>query len=233
MQYGQFCPIAKAAEILGERWTILILRELLMGARRFGELQRGLGDISPALLSQRLRSLERDGLVVRRRAPALRQHEYLPTEAARALLPTLLSLGEWGLLWARNNVLDAELDINLLLLYLERSIDPAQLLGREVVIKLRFADLRDQKDFWLVVRDDRVELCLVDPRRDVDVFVEGAITTVHDVYMGDRSFRAAVDRGDLSINGDPALVRSFGRWFKPSLFAGAPRVPWPQAPTAA
>ena len=88
MQYGQFCPIAKATEILGERWTILILRELLMGARRFGELQRGLGDISPALLSQRLRSLEGHGLLVRRRAAGLRQHEYVPTEAAAALIPS-------------------------------------------------------------------------------------------------------------------------------------------------
>lgn len=233
MHYGQFCPIAKATEILGERWTILILRELLMGARRFGELQRGLGDISPALLSQRLRSLEGHGLLVRRRSAGLRQHEYAPTEAAAALMPTLLALGEWGLLWARNNVLDDDLDIDLLLLYLERSIDPAPLLGREVVVKLRFDDLREQQDFWLVVRKDRVELCVVDPGRDVDVFIEGSTTTLHDLYMGDRSYRAAIDHGDLSIVGDPSLVRSFGRWFKLSLFADAPRVPWRRPQPAA
>ena len=95
MQYGQFCPIAKATEILGERWTILILRELLMGGRRFSELQRGLGDISPALLTSRLKSLEDQGIVVRRRISGQRGFEYFPTGACEAFLPVALSIGEW------------------------------------------------------------------------------------------------------------------------------------------
>jgi DNA-binding HxlR family transcriptional regulator len=158
MRYGQFCPIAKATEILGEKWTVLILRELLMGGRRFGELQRGLGAISPALLTQRLRSLEAQGLLVRRRASGERQAEYFPTEACAALQPVIVGVGEWGLLWARSNLIDEELDIDLLLLYLERSIDPAQLPGRETVIQLSFTDLKGQRDFWLLASGGRVEL---------------------------------------------------------------------------
>ena len=94
MKYGQFCPIAKAGEILGEKWTILIIRELLMGGRRFSDLQRGLGDISPALLTARLKSLEGQGMLVKRRVSGGRTYEYFPTEACEALLPVLFALGE-------------------------------------------------------------------------------------------------------------------------------------------
>lgn len=226
MRYGQFCPIAKATEILGEKWTILILRELLMGSRRFGELQRGLGDISPALLTKRLRDLELQGLLVRRRASGERQHEYFPTEACNALLPVLIGIGEWGLVWARNNVLDPDLDVDLLLLFLERSIDPGQLPGRETVVRFRFNDLESQKDFWLLVSGERVELCVVDPGRDVNVFLSCALRTMHDVFMGDRSFRSAIAAGDLLVEGDPGLVRNLGRWMKQSVFAGSPRSAW-------
>src|SRR4051795_6739864 len=96
MKYGQFCPIAKATEILGERWTFLIIRELLMGGRRFTELQRGLGDISPALLTARLKAFERDGLVARRKESGQRTYEYYPTSACEALKPVVVAVGEWG-----------------------------------------------------------------------------------------------------------------------------------------
>lgn len=229
MRYGQFCPIAKATEILGEKWTFLILRELLMGARRFGELQRGLGDISPALLTKRLRTLEGQGLVLRRRGSGERQTEYFPTPACEALLPVLVGIGEWGLLWARNNLLDPELDIDLLLLYLERGVDPGQLPGRETIIQLSFTDVAGQRDFWLLVAGERVELCTVHPGRDVNVFLTASLRTLHDVFMGDRPLRAAIDDGALLVEGDPPLVRSVGRWLRRSLFAEAPRVAWPAA----
>jgi len=227
MRYGQFCPIAKATEVLGEKWTFLIVRELVLGARRFNELQRGLGDISPALLSQRLRALEDHGLLVRRQIPGGRSHEYFPTEACNGLLPVLIALGEWGLLWARTNVLDEELDVDLLLLYLERSVDPAQLPGRETVIHFKFTDLDEQQDFWLLVTGDRVELCLVDPGRDISVYFHCGVKTMHDVWMGECSYRAAIECGLLRIEGEPALVRNVSRWLRPSVFAQAPRAAWP------
>ena len=93
MQYGQFCPIAKANEILGEKWTILIVRELLMGASRFGELQRGLGLISPALLTSRLKALEEQGLIVKRKAAGQKGFEYHATQACKDLMPVLVATG--------------------------------------------------------------------------------------------------------------------------------------------
>ncbi len=130
MNYNQFCPIAKAAEILGERWTILILREILMGGRRFNTLQRGLGDISPALLTKRLKQLEEQNMVIRRKIPGQKGYEYYPTDACEALLPVLFSLGEWGVIWAKHTILDQDFDAEFLMLYLERSIDREKIKGQ-------------------------------------------------------------------------------------------------------
>lgn len=228
MRYGEFCPIAKATEIVGERWTILIIRELIMGGRKFNQLQRGLGGISPALLTSRLKFLEDQGLVMRKRISGQRGYEYFPTPACEALLPSLITLGEWGLLWARDTLTDADLDIELLMLYLERSIDPAMMAGARNVIQFKFRDLKDQQSWWLLVSDDSIDVCLIDPGKDVDVYFFTTVRTMHDVWMGDRSYRDAMQSGDLIIEGEPALVGSVQRWLRPSKFADAPRAPLPE-----
>jgi DNA-binding HxlR family transcriptional regulator len=225
MKYGQFCPIAKATEILGERWTILIVRELLAGARRFNELQRGLGDISPALLSSRLKNLERDGLLIRRRITGQKGYEYDPTPACQALGPTIVALGEWGICWARETICDEDFNVELLMLYLERSVDPVELPRSETIIQFKFTDLSEQKDWWLVVRSGEVEVCITAPRRDVHVFFTTDVRTMSEVWMGDRSYREAILAGDLFIEGEPALTRRLASWLRPSRFATAPRAP--------
>lgn len=226
--YKQFCPIAKATEILGERWTILIIRELLMGGRRFNELQRGLGDISPALLTSRLKSLEAQNMVVKRKASGMKGFEYFPTEACEELLPVLISLGEWGLCWARHHIIDEDFDPEFLMFYLERNIDPARLPGRETIIHFRFTDLTRQPDWWVVVEGEAVELCLKNPGKDTNVFITSTVRTMHDVWMGDRTYREARKSGDLLIEGDPALTRNVSAWLKPSVFAESKRTSLPQ-----
>lgn len=225
MQYNQFCPIAKAAEILGERWTILILREILQGAKRFNSLQRGLGDISPALLIKRLKALEEQGMIIRRRISGQKGYEYYPTEACEAMLPLLVAMGEWGILWARHRILDSDFDAEFLLHYLERSVDPAKLKGDETVIKFRFTDIAKQRDWWLVVRSGETQVCLKDPGRDVNVYFTCAVRTMAEVWMGDRTYSDAVQAGDLSIQGDLALTRNVKSWLRPSVFAESPRMP--------
>ncbi len=221
--YNQFCPIAKATEILGERWTILILRELLMGGRRFNTLQRGLGDISPAILTKRLKSLEDCGMVIRRKIPGQKGYEYYPTEACEALLPVLMSLGEWGIIWAQHTILDSDFDVEFLLFYLERSIDPAKLKGAETIIKFRFTDLPDQKDWWLIVESDRTEVCMKDPGKDVNIYFDCSVRTMSEVWNGDRTYREAMSSGDLMMQGDPNLTRNVRAWLRPSAFEAAPR----------
>lgn len=223
MQYGQFCPIAKATEILGEKWTILIVRELLMGGRRFNELQRGLGLISPALLTQRLKSLEEQGMVVKRKISGQKGFEYYPTAACEALLPVLVTLGEWGICWAKHNLLEDDYDVDFLMYYLERSIDPAALPGAETIIRFEFKDLTGQKNWWIVAQNDRVELCIKDPGRDVDVFINSTVKTLTDVWMGDRSWRDAIKAEELYLQGPPDLTRNVNAWLKPSIFVDSPR----------
>lgn len=150
MEYGQFCPIAKASEIIGEKWTVLIIRELLMGAHRFRDLQRGLGTISPTLLTRRLAHLESHGLVIRRQIKGQKGHEYLPTDSCRTLLPILLALGDWGMRWARSNLTTKDYDVDLLITYLQRSIQPDKLPDGETIVRFKFTDMTEKADWWLV-----------------------------------------------------------------------------------
>lgn len=223
MNYNQFCPIAKAAEILGERWTILILREILMGGRRFNTLQRGLGDISPALLTKRLKQLEEQNMLVRRKIPGQKGYEYFPTDACEALLPVLFALGEWGIIWAKNTILGQDFDAEFLMLYLERSIDREKIKGQETVIKFRFTDLIEQRDWWLVVKPEVAEVCLKDPGRDIDVFFNCTVRTLSEIWMGDRTYRDAIKEVDLHMDGDPVLTRNVSAWLRPSIFVNSPR----------
>jgi DNA-binding HxlR family transcriptional regulator len=233
MKYGQFCPIAKATEILGEKWTFLIIRELLMGGRRFNELQRGLGDISPALLTARLKSFEADGLIVRRRINAQRGYEYLPTPACEALMPVVIAMGEWGLCWARQTLTSMDFDVEFLMFYLERSVDPEQIPGNNAVIQFKFTDLAEQRNWWLLVNGTKAEVCITEPSREVDVWVTTTVRTMHDVWMGDQPYRDAIDAGDLIVEGDPELTRRMGQWLKPSVFHDSSRAPVPELLVAA
>jgi DNA-binding HxlR family transcriptional regulator len=228
MHYRQFCPIAKATEILGERWTMLIVRELLMGGRRFNELQRGLGDISPTLLTNRLKMLEEQGIVIRRRISGQRGHEYFPTSSCEALLPVLIAVGEWGLSWAREMLVVEDFDIDFLMYYLERSVDPTKLPGDQSVIRFQFTDLTENRNWWLRVDQDCVEICHTPPARDVDVYFTTTVRTMHDIWMGDRTYRDAVRSGDLIIEGEPALTRNVSNWLRPSVFVDSPRAPVPE-----
>ena len=141
--------------------------------------------------------------------------------------PVLVALGEWGLCWARHTVLDEELDIEMLMLYLERAVDPEHLVGNETIIRFKFTDLAEQKDYWLLVKDRKTELCLRDPGKDINVYFTCTLRTMHDVWMGERTYRDAISSGDLNLQGDPALTRNVRAWLRPSIFEKSAREPAP------
>ena len=222
MEYGQFCPIAKALEVLGERWTILIVRELLVGATRFNELQRGLNLISPTILTKRLNDLSEAGVIIRKKIPGQRGYEYFLTEMGKELMPVVKSIGDWGMRWARGKMDDSDMDIELLMLYLQRSVQPEKLPGRETVIRFKFDDIKKYSDWWLVVSDLKVDVCVRDPGKDVDIYFTTGLSTMIHLWMGDISYKSAINDGRLKLVGPSALTRDIKSWLAPSIFAGIP-----------
>ncbi len=222
MKYGQFCPVAKASEILGEKWTILIIRELLMGGRRFNELQRGLSLISPTVLTKRLNMLEERGLVIKKKISGQRGHEYFPTGSCKELLPLIEAIGTWGMRWARNNLTQSDYDVELLMIYLKRSIVPSELPGEQIVIRFKFTDIDDMPKWWLMVDGDDVDICVTDPGRDVDLYMTTSVKTMADVWMGDTNYRKAFASGELRATGLTSLLRDISLWMPVSIFVDLP-----------
>jgi len=222
MEYGQFCPIAKASEIIGEKWTILIIRELLMGSSRFNVFQRALGLISPTILTKRLNFLVEQGLAVKKKIPGQQGYEYFPTESCKQLLPVIKSLGDWGMRWARNNMQEDDYDVGLLMLYLQRSVRADKLAGNESIIRFKFTDLKEMKDWWLVAKPDEVDVCNKDPGKEVDAYFTSTVKTMIDVWMGDISYRKAVRSGDLKVVGHSILTKDIFSWLNKSVFADLP-----------
>jgi DNA-binding HxlR family transcriptional regulator len=222
MEYGQFCPIAKASELIGEKWTVLIIREVLMGGRRFTELQRGLGTISPTVLARRLADLEANGLVFKKAQSGTRTHEYFPTESCKELLPVLLALGNWGMKWAHENLRTQDYDVELLMLYLQRSVLPDKLPATSTIIQFRFTDMPTKADWWLLCDGASVEVCDKDPGRDVDVFIRTTVRTMTDIWMGKRTYRMAKNAGEFSASGNRHLADHLTSWIKSSPFEAIP-----------
>ncbi|MDH5446579.1 MAG: winged helix-turn-helix transcriptional regulator [Gammaproteobacteria bacterium] len=222
MEYGQFCPIAKASEVIGEKWTILIIRELLIGATRFNELQRALSLISPTLLSKRLDSLELDGLIVKKKIQGQKGYEYFPTQSCHELMPTILSIGEWGMKWTISNLTHKDYDVELLMLYLMRSIQPQNLPGNNTVIRFKFTNVETFPEWWILVDKDNVDFCTHDPGKDVDIYFTSTIETLTEIWMGRGSYKKAVREGDLKLVGDTNLTNNVTSWMANSVFAGLP-----------
>lgn len=211
--YGQFCSLAKALEIVGERWTLLVVRELVLGSRRFNEIRRGVPLMSPALLSQRLRSLERAGLVERRCLDGTKGHTYELTPAGRELDPLITSLAEWGQRWVRTRYAPEDLDPSFLMWDIRRCLRRNAFGPTRRVVEFRFPDAPAGKSsYWLVSSPDEADLCHVDPGYPVDLYVTSPLRVMVEIWVGDREVLDAIALGLLDITGDRDLCRCFPEW---------------------
>jgi DNA-binding HxlR family transcriptional regulator len=222
-RYKQFCPVAKASEILSEKWTFLIIREAIMGATRFNEFQRGMALISPTMLTKRLNDLTDSGLLIRKKIPAQKGYEYHLTGAGKELFPVIKQLGDWGMRWARGQMIDSELDVELLILYLVRSIKPENLPGNETVIQFNFTNLEKLGKWWILVRENDVDACLDDPGRGVDIWFTTDLRTMIEAWMGDISYKQAIRDKRLKLVGPKTLTNNVTLWMANSIFSGIPR----------
>jgi DNA-binding HxlR family transcriptional regulator len=217
--YGQFCPVAMTAEVLTERWTPLIVRELLSGSTHFNELRRGVPLMSPSLLSKRLKMLERVGIVDRRRGDG-RSIEYVLTPAGEELRPLITGMGVWGQRWARGDLTARHLDAGLLMWDIHRNINVDVLPPTQVVVHFHLRGSSDKKSrFWLVLDRGEVDVCLIDPGYEVDLTVRGHVRTLVSYWLGHLEFADAIRAGELTVDGPPGLVRALPKWFARSELA--------------
>jgi DNA-binding HxlR family transcriptional regulator len=215
--YNQFCPIAKASEVLAQRWTPLILRELMADIRTFNDLHRGVPLISRAVLVSRLRELELQGIIERRARKGATGHEYWLTPAGEAFRPVVSELGHWGLVHARDTLRPDDLDPTLLLWgFRKRAIRDA-LPDRRIVARFEFAGVPANKSkfriLWLILERSGVDVCAKDPGHPVDVVFRGKIADFVSVYLGHALWRKMVGK-TLFIEGDRDLLQSLPGWIR-------------------
>jgi DNA-binding HxlR family transcriptional regulator len=233
IRYGQYCPIAKALELLAERWTLLIVRELLMGSRRFNDLRRGVPLMAPSMMSQRLKALAVGGIIVRERARSGHSYEYRLTDAGNELRPLIMQLGTWGQRWSRSRMNADDLDAGFLMWDIRRNLHVDKLPEERVIISFEFPDAKKgMRYWWLIVDEGQVDLCLENPGHEVDVSVSTALRTMTQIWMGDMSLAQAREKGMLSVSGPGRLIRSLSSWLGASPFADIPSARTKVAATA-
>jgi DNA-binding HxlR family transcriptional regulator len=224
--------VAVACEIFAERWTPIILRELLSGSHHFNQLQRGIPRISRALLARRLRELEAAGVITSLPLPGGRGHEYHLTEAGEEFRAVIDALGGWGQRWTVR-VDPAHLDAGFLMWNMRRGIAVDRLPPQRVVVHFDFTSVpaahRGPRAFWLLLERPEPNLCVSDPGFEVSLYVEADLATMTKVWLGDLPFNDALRSQAVQLTGPRALVRAFPSWLLLSHFAGIPR---PAPPTA-
>lgn len=223
--YGQFCPIAKTMEVLDERWTVLIVRELLAGSHHFNEIRRGVPRMSPALLSKRLRTLVRAGIVVRRDDG--NRVRYDLTAGGRELEPIVRALGQWGVRW-RSQLGEQDLDPHLLMWDVHRNLDVDAMPPGRTVLAFAFPDVEPRSRHWWIVVDpgdgrEGVDLCDFDPGFGATVEITGTLGDLTDLWRGDLPWGTALRDGRIRLDGQVQACRAVPSWLKLSTFAGVPR----------
>ena len=203
--YAQYCPIVRAVEVLGERWTLLIVREMLVGASRFNDLARGLPGLSRGLLARRLRQMEAAGLLVRG------DGGYVLTRAGQDLRPLVFGLAEWGARYAFGDPRPEELDPEVLMWWLHGRIDTREL-SKRAVIQVEVSDRR--RLFWLVIEPGDASVCYTDPGFEVDAVLRSDLATLFQMWEGEVEFLDAVKAGSIEFSGPRWIVSGLARWLQ-------------------
>jgi DNA-binding HxlR family transcriptional regulator len=231
--FGQFCPVAVACQVFAERWTPIILRELLAGADRFNELHRGIPLISRPLLTRRLAELEKAGVIRREPLARGRGYRYRLTRAGEEFRAVIEELGAWGQRWTTRVERD-NLDAGFLMWNIRRRIALDRLPAKQIVVRFKFSGVPPARPgyriFWLLLQPAQVDLCVEDPGFEVDLYVDADLASLAKVWLGDITFDAARRCGAVQLTGPQELRRAFPSWLMLSHFASVPRVRGGSAP---
>ena len=209
--FGQFCPLAQAAQLLCERWTLLIVREMIAGSTRFSELQKGVPLMSPTLLSARLKMLVEAGVIDQTGNKG--SYTYSLTKAGAELRPVVEMLGAWGHRWVPSSLHRGDLDAGLLMWDMRRTVDPAVFPEHRIVVQFEYFDApQGARNWWLVSENGEIELCLSDNDFDVTILIKCALKTMTKVWTCQLRFNDAVKKGNIKVLGDLKLANKLQEW---------------------
>lgn len=219
--YGQFCPVAKAMELLDERWTVLVVRELLAGSTHFNDLRRGVPKMSPTLLSKRLQTLARAGVVERTEVDG--RTVYTLTDCGRELAGVVEALGMWSVRWM-SDLVEKDLDPSVLMWDIRRTIPLEQWPRARTVVAFRLSGAPPKaSSWWLMVADGSAEVCDFDPGYEVTATVSSSLRTLSQIWRGDQSWQRALLDGLVSIEAPRDVRRAVPAWIGQSSLAAVPR----------
>ena len=212
--YGQYCPLALAAELICRRWTLLVVSRLLDGCTTFSQIQQGIPRISPSLLSRRLAELEHAGLVTRIKLAETGRHRYELTEAGRDLNDIVDQLAVWGQHWARDNEMD-DLDLAFLAWSMSLRIDTDAMPPGRTVLEFEFSGApTDFKRFWLVNTDGKVDMCIKYPGMETDLLVKADLRRFVETWRGFRDIRSEIRSSHIRLTGPKELKAGFPDWLQ-------------------
>lgn len=220
-KYGQYCPVAHALEVVGERWTLLIIRDLILGTKHFNDLERGLPGISRGLLSKRLRQLEQAGVIEKHLNSGRKSTEYHLTAAGYALEQVIEALLTWGTQWVFDDPRPEDLDSGLLMWWMHKRVHVERLPAGRTVVQFNFYGA-ERATYWLMLTTEEVNLCLTDPGFECDMFITADVASFFKIWLGRISYQDALYTNTVKIDAAPHLIRAFPTWF--ALSAAAPEV---------
>lgn len=217
--YEEVCPISKAASILCERWTLQIVREMLFGASRFSDLQKYLPKMSPTLLNSRLKTLEQQGIIIRKRIPEKRGYEYFLTPSGLALKPVLESMGKWGIEWAFDQTDPEQLNLSVMVRDFAVTINTDELPAGDTVIQFTIPSRCDTTKKFVLIRNGTSQVCDENIGNEVDVYLTASLETLGKLWYGEIQLLDAMASGDLKAVGAPIYVNRISSWMGRSQFA--------------
>ena len=219
--YGQFCPVAKAMELLDERWTVLVVRELLLGSSHFNDLRRGVPKMSPALLSKRLQTLTRAGVV--QRSEENGRTTYSLTDCGKELVNVVEALGAWSVRWF-GDLVDKDLDPSILMWDIRRTIPVDQWPRTRTVVEFQLSGVAPKASrWWLIVANGEPDVCDFDPGYDITATIATDVRTLAQVWRGDVSWQRSLMDGSVTIDAQSDVRRATPTWLGQSSLAGIPR----------
>ena len=216
--YNEACPISMAASVLCERWTLQIIREMFFGSTRYSEIQKYIPNISPSLLRDRLRFLEQQQLIVRKRGAKANRYEYLLTPSGKALAPVLTEMGKWGMRWARNGMTDKQNTAWGLVRDFAGRIDMDEVPSGNTSIRLNLTDVRESPTHYIHVHDGKVQVCDTDLGFEVDVRITSTLDLMTRIWYGEVDMAEAMKDNRMKVDAPPVYTRRIGRWLRISSF---------------